>query len=489
MGDRSGHPHPPSRAAGRNLPLVVVLTALYMVAEVAGGLVSGSLALLADAGHMLSDVAALGLSVFALWIARRPPTATRTYGYHRVEILAALVNGAALVAIAGWVLVEAARRLAEPPPVGGAVVLAVATGGLAVNLLGMALLAAGRNESLNVRGAWLHLAADALGSVAVMVSGALVWGLGWEFFSPPARAYIVSDGFTLNRLDVVSGKTVTLERFDGSPVAGRVTRHYRGRIFNFVSARIAPTDGGADFRVAMNVPRVPTSEAWSLAGSWTAGQPSNARWSETHAGNTAPPDAVLTNGVELMTVRGREAYPAAILAVAADGSYRVLVSTRDFGRLYPHGVPAGQIAERSRRQSIERSRELARVKRELVARHQARGLNEGAAMLRAHDDMEELGYLPKSPRIVATPLREPPPGMRVFDIPGEYFRVGLFQDIAAAIAAPDSEVDTSTGTYLKYYDDELGLRLKAWRDAGNDRFAVRTGGKLYLLEVRRFDRR
>lgn len=317
----------------------------------------------------------------------------------------------------------------------------------------------------------------------------LVWGLGWEFFTPPASTYVLADRFALKRLDVASGKIERLERFDGSPLVGRVTKHYRNRIFNTLSARIEPTDGGADFLVAMSIPRTPSSEPWSLAGAWTASGPSNARWTSERVGNTAPPDAVLTNGVEVLTVPGREFFPAAILAVEADGSYRVLVKNRDFDRLYRDGVPPRQIAERASRQRIERGREFRRVQTELTAKYRAQGLNEGAATLRAYDEMEERGYLPKSPRIVATPLTALPADVRVFDIPGEYFRVGLFQDIAAAIAVPNSEVETHTGDYLKYYDDEVGLRLKAWRNAGNDRFAVRSEGKLYLLEVRRFDQR
>jgi len=316
----------------------------------------------------------------------------------------------------------------------------------------------------------------------------LIWGLGWEHFTPPASAYVLSDRLSLRRLDIASGTSQVLERFDGSPVTGRVTKHYRGRIFNSMSARIEPGDRRIEFLVRMDVPRVPMSESWSLAGAWTPEQPSNVQWKSKWAGNTASPDEVLTNGIEAITVRGRESFPAAVLAVETDGSYRVLVKNRDFERLYPDGVPPKQIAERSRRKSIERSRELAHVTTELVAKHKARGLNDGAATLRAYDDMEELGYFPKKPRLIATALSELPADVRVFVIPNEYFRVGLFQDIAAAIAAPQQEVKTSTGTYLKYYDDEVGLQLKNWRNAGNDRFAVRTEDALYLLEVRRFER-
>ncbi|MFW6077793.1 MAG: hypothetical protein ACOC71_08560, partial [Hyphomicrobiales bacterium] len=112
-------------------------------------------------------------------------------------------------------------------------------------------------------------------------------------------------------------------------------------------------------------------------------------------------------------------------------------------------------------------------------------LREGAATLRAYRDMEDLGLLPKRPRLVATAVDAVPSDLRVFEIPLDYFDVGLFQDIAEAIASPGTQVDTSTGTYLQYYDDELGPRLKAWREQGNDRFAVRTGGQVYVLDVSR----
>ncbi len=314
----------------------------------------------------------------------------------------------------------------------------------------------------------------------------IVWGPGWEFFTPPAYSYVVSDRLSLRRLDPARGRPELLEGFAGSPLEGRITRHYRGRIFNFMSARLEPVGQGIDFLLDMKVPRIPTSESWSLKGSWAPDTPSAARWTEAWAGSTASPDAVLMNGVELMTVKGRESFPAAILAVQPDGSYRVLQQNDDFSDLYPKGVPPRLIAERSRRESIERSREIGRVRADLIAGYREQGLNEGEAWLRAHDDMEELGYLPKSPRLVATLLQDLPPDVRVFEIPEEHFRVGLFQDIAEAMSRSGEEVKTGTGTYLKYYDDETGPRLKAWREAGNDRFGVRTGGRLYLLEVRRF---
>ena len=163
-----------------------------MVAEALGGLWTQSLALLADAGHMLADVAALALSFVALWIAERPASARRTFGYHRAEILAALVNGATLIAIAIYVFVEAVQRLREPRQVIAGPMLAIATGGLAVNLIGLWVLSGGKHASLNIRGAWLHVATDALGSIGAMTAAALIWAFGWNWVDPLASFVIGS---------------------------------------------------------------------------------------------------------------------------------------------------------------------------------------------------------------------------------------------------------------------------------------------------------
>ena len=189
------HPHQRSAPASgprwrRSLATTLALSAAYMVAEVVGGLVANSLALLADAGHMLTDVAALGLSLFAMWAAQRPVTRERTYGYHRLEILAALINGATSITIAILILVEAVRRWRNPPAVAGGLMLLIACGGLVVNLVALRLLRGGRRENLNVRGAWLHVLADALGSVQVIVAGALIAAFGWRWADPTASVLI-----------------------------------------------------------------------------------------------------------------------------------------------------------------------------------------------------------------------------------------------------------------------------------------------------------
>ena len=186
-----GHDHG-TRSQGnrRRLKLTLILAAGYMVAEVIGGLVSNSLALLADAGHMLSDVASLALSCFAIWIADRPPCSKRTFGYYRAEILAALVNGAALLAVSFVIVSEAWERFSDPPEVQGPLMMGIAVGGLIVNLFGLAVLHGGKEHSLNVRGAWLHVLSDTLGSVAAIVAGLLIQLFGWYIADPIISAVI-----------------------------------------------------------------------------------------------------------------------------------------------------------------------------------------------------------------------------------------------------------------------------------------------------------
>ncbi|HWA98077.1 MAG TPA: cation diffusion facilitator family transporter [Pirellulales bacterium] len=180
------HDHPHGRLSGdkRRLTITLALAASYMVAEFVGGWLADSLALLADAGHMFADVGALALSLVAMWIAGRPPTARRTFGYYRAEILAALTNGALLWAISIFILVEAATRIQTPHEVRGGLMLAIALGGLVVNLIALAVLRGGVDDSLNIRGAWLHVLSDLLGSIGAIAAGVLIWAFGWEWADP-----------------------------------------------------------------------------------------------------------------------------------------------------------------------------------------------------------------------------------------------------------------------------------------------------------------
>ena len=162
----------------------------FLVVEVVGGIMANSLALLADAGHMLSDVGALGLFLLARAWTARPPTDKKTFGYHRLEILVALVNGLVLWAIAGFIFYEAAWRIFQPPAVSSRPLMIIATFGLLVNLLGMYLLMPSREHNLNLRSAFLHLLGDSLGSVAAIAAGVAIWWRGWYWFDPLAAAVV-----------------------------------------------------------------------------------------------------------------------------------------------------------------------------------------------------------------------------------------------------------------------------------------------------------
>ncbi len=173
------HQHDTRSASARALVVALALTAAYTVVEVVGGVLTDSLALLADAVHMLSDNVALALALFALWLARKPSTPERTYGYKRAEVLAALANGVVLVALAIWIFYEAIQRLSDPPDVLGGWMLAIAFAGIAVNVAAGVVLNRARGANLNVEAAFRHVLADLAGSVGVAVAALVIVLTGW----------------------------------------------------------------------------------------------------------------------------------------------------------------------------------------------------------------------------------------------------------------------------------------------------------------------
>jgi cobalt-zinc-cadmium efflux system protein len=194
-----GHDHGHGQGGGTasaahrgRLRAVLAITLAVLVVEVVVGLLSGSLALLADAAHLGTDALGLGLALVAVRMAGRAPTARRTFGWQRAEVLAAAANAVLLLGLGVAVVVEAVRRMADPPAIEAGGVLVVGAVGLAANLVGLALLAQGRQESLNVRGAFLEVLGDALGSVAVLVSAAVVALTGWERADPVASLVIAA---------------------------------------------------------------------------------------------------------------------------------------------------------------------------------------------------------------------------------------------------------------------------------------------------------
>ena len=168
----------------RRVIIALVLTGTFMVVEVIGGIISGSLALLADAGHMLTDTMALALAAVAFRVSKRPGDHKLTYGYQRFQILAAFVNGLSLLLIVGWILFEAVQRFITPPDVMGQTMLVVASAGLVVNIFAFMVLHGGDKDNLNIRGAALHVAGDLLGSVAAIVAAVVIIFTGWMTIDP-----------------------------------------------------------------------------------------------------------------------------------------------------------------------------------------------------------------------------------------------------------------------------------------------------------------
>ena len=181
---RHRHPHDHRSASRRALTIVLLLTLVFTVVEVVGGVLTDSLALLADAGHMVSDVVALALALIALTLAQRPSSPRRSFGFQRAEILAAFVNGLALVLVSAWIVWEAIQRFDDPPEILGGWMLVVALVGLAVNAFAATILLRSGRESLNVDAAFRHVLADLLGSAGVLVAALVIVLTGWERVDP-----------------------------------------------------------------------------------------------------------------------------------------------------------------------------------------------------------------------------------------------------------------------------------------------------------------
>lgn len=189
-----GHSHVTAQSAGakhrRPLTIALLLTASFMVVEIVAGILTGSLALLSDAGHMLTDVVGLGMALAAIQFSQSRRSTSHTYGLYRLEILASLANALLLFAVAAYVLYEAVQRFQEPTEIPGVPLLIVAVAGLIVNLISFRLLVAGSKESINVRGAFLEVVADALGSAGVLLAGLILITTGWPYADPIIGAAI-----------------------------------------------------------------------------------------------------------------------------------------------------------------------------------------------------------------------------------------------------------------------------------------------------------
>ena len=203
-GHAHGHAHDHASAGGRKgLLIALTITLFMMIAEIIGGILSNSLALLSDAGHMFTDTLALALSFFAMKFAGMPATEKRTFGFYRLEILAALLNGVTLVVISLYIIYEAYQRIQNPQPVAGTLMLIVAVIGLVANIIGALFLMKHHETNLNIRGAFLHIIGDAVSSVGVIIGGIVILYTGW-YLIDPILSVLIALGIIAGAIGLVS---------------------------------------------------------------------------------------------------------------------------------------------------------------------------------------------------------------------------------------------------------------------------------------------
>jgi cobalt-zinc-cadmium efflux system protein len=243
------HSHGSSMTDRRALTVALLITAAFVAIEVIGAVITDSLALLSDAGHMLSDASALGLSLLAVWLASRPHTHRRTFGYHRVEILAALVNGITLIAISIYVMWEAAQRFSDPPEVESATMLLIATAGLGANIFSGFILSRSDRTSLNVRSAFWHVAGDALGSLGAIAAGIIMITTQWYAADPLVSVMIAL-------LIVISGI--------------RVTREALGIVLEFAPRGVDLEEVRAEIESVSGVTDVHDLHVWTITSDFVA---------------------------------------------------------------------------------------------------------------------------------------------------------------------------------------------------------------------------
>jgi len=366
------------------------------------------------------------------------------------------------------------------PIIAAAAVLAVAAA--AVFLLGLVTL----EHRVGAFGAAFSADGSSVWFVEREARG-LSWGLGWEFFTPPAHLHVFSDAMRLRRLDLASGRAVTVETWKRSPLVGRTIDQYRGRLFVTLGAAVRPSgDGAVEYAFGLAVPRVPTSEMHHLRGVWADdARRRRGEWDGAPFAPTGPSEPILHGQRELFVQPGPESFPSAIVILDhADSTIRVVYR--------PPGSPArgapalADLLAVSRKPDVDHLEAITRIERERVAAYKAEGASEGEALLRAGRDLRDLGYYPKPERWVATPLsaaqatkhRHLP---RV-DIDPMAFKVGLFPDLEEAMASPGSEVDRS-GSYIRHRDYDASERLNALLDAGTWELMIATDGREFLFQL------
>jgi hypothetical protein len=310
----------------------------------------------------------------------------------------------------------------------------------------------------------------------------LAVGMGWEHFSPPARVFLHRDELTLRRYDLQSGRMETLLQWPSTPLVGKKLNHYRGRILGLLVSRIqVQGDERLDYAARMSIIRQPTSQNWSISGTWAGPDSARPAWTGSDTSSAGLSDPVVVGPMEVMAVRGEESFPAAILLL--DHGRRqaeVLIRNEAYERLYPEGPQFESLLQFSRKEEVDRLNEMRQTHQDLVAAFRAQGMNEGAALLAAGREMARLGWWPTPPTVTAREVSMFPAELRVFTIDPMELRVGLFPDLEEAMAHPGEPVDRS-GRYIRHRDFSTSEDLNAFLATEPEGFGVSVGDRKWHM--------
>ncbi len=318
---------------------------------------------------------------------------------------------------------------------------------------------------------------------------ATVAGFGQEFFTAPASVRMLRDRFRLINLRLSDGRITVVEEFPPSPLEGQQFRAYRPSVFGTPHAHLRWGDADhLDYEIAVTRHDTPSSRTFVIRRRWNAAArtyDTTPPWQEAYAGMSGDEPDQLHHDLEAIAVPGEFMMPCAIAILRRDESRgRALVQTRGCHEKYPSGLSAAALAPFSRRADIERLENIKTTYSALVERGRAAGRSEGQAMLDAGEEMSRLGLFPKSTKLVAheTACAGASP---LFHVSTEEFKVGLFQDIEQAIAAPDTAVNKSMGSYIIHDDYPTSRQINGFIDAGNSTFFIETRATCWRLTILR----
>jgi len=359
---------------------------------------------------------------------------------------------------------------------------------LVLVVLGTAALAAAVRHSADGYFAPQFTSDGAAVVLVVRQARAVVLGLGFETFTPPAHVWVTRDRFSIVRVAIADGRIETLKSFPASPVEGAWIQTYRPRVYGSAQAHLRwATSDALEYEIGVTVPRQPSSDTYVVRrqrddkkGMWLESVP----WERGYAGMGGDEASQLSADREVVAVRAGGAMPCAVLLVTTgQATARALLETPECRDAHPDGYAVASLTDVLRRSEIERVAHLQRTHDDLVASARARGLSEGDAALQAIRGMQRLGLYPKPSTIVATRAVKAPAGASVFTISDEEFRVGLFTDIREAIDRPGEYIEKA-GEYLIHRDFDTSRQINQFLDKRQDtEFFVQADGALWRIIV------